>query len=136
VAIAMNRTQTVVTMIEPIFMTKFLARSVRYRTLDSPSCLLISLSSALGNALLNPPQNHASGISIPLLKSQPTLSISLLNESTKVPFFKALGTFFNRQGRNFLLTINTQTDQKRVAVSLLLTADFKYPKSAFSTIIM
>lgn len=126
-----NKTRASVAMIRRTLMIKMLAGSVRYQTLRSIACLLNSLSSALGNALLNSPQNHTSGISISLLKSHLGLSILLLNQYAKVPLSMALSIFFNRQSPTFQLTINTQTRQNWVAVSLLPTANFKYPKNEF-----
>jgi hypothetical protein len=77
------------------------------------------------------PFHHTSGLSILLLISHPRLSILLLNKSTELPFFKALSIFFNSQSLDFQLTINAQTRHKRVAVSLLPTAEFKYPGPSF-----
>src|SRR3712207_5221887 len=100
-----DKTQVRVIRIGSSLVFKMFAEYVRYQTpntsciraLSTTPCLLISHSSALGNPLLISLSRHDSGLSILLLESHLGLAILLLNESTKVPFLKALTIFFNRQ---------------------------------------
>lgn len=117
-------------------MIKMFAGRVRYQTLDSITCLLISQSSPFGTTLLKLPFHHTFRLSILLLISHPQLYILLLVEIAKVRFYKALSNSTNSESEFLQASTNSYSGRKQPTLSLLPTALFKSPKSAFSTIII
>jgi hypothetical protein len=96
----------------------------------------VHLGWRFGTTLLIIPIYHTVGLSIILLFHDPALSILLLVKIAEGRFIKAFSSFTNSDSSHFQLPTNSNAHQKQHASTLLSTANFKSPKSAFSTPLM
>lgn len=121
-----------------IFTENWLYRTHAYSTykwVSHSTYLLESHSSPLGTILLILPLQHDPNSSILLLASQPLLSIVLLVESKEPRFYKASGSLTNIQRPRFRFPANNRAVKKRHGLKPLPTAEFKYPKNEFLTVL-